>query len=186
MRKEIKRLTLLSKCAHLSKTDRDALIWAIQQIEPPTVEPDKGFDGFDFSSWPEMPKQALFAEYVKARRLKHKLNMTQAWVDTVSPHMVALTKDKVCVNQALEIATASGWRVIKSHWVLNQLQAGSGLEETEEITINNVMSKILSGAITAIAQVPSPIRKELESNVRFEKIKKPASLKALQNIGFIL
>ena len=44
---------------------------------------------------------------------------------SVLPHMERLSKISVSVNQALEVATASGWRVIKSDWVLNQLQGDS-------------------------------------------------------------
>jgi hypothetical protein len=186
MCKEIKRLTLLSKCTHLSKTDRDALTWAIQLIEPPIVEPDKGFDGFDFSSWPSIPDKSLFGDYDRVRKKKHGTLMTQAWVDTVSHHLIQLAGVNIGVNQALEVATASGWRVIKFDWVKNQLQGDSDQVGDDEITINNVMPKIMSGAITSIANVPIPVRKELESMVRFDRIKKPASLKALQNIGFIL
>lgn len=187
MCKEIKRLTLLSQCTHLSKTDRDAITWAIQLIEPPVVEPEKGFDGFDFSSWPEMPDQKLFNEYVKARKSKHKLIMTQAWVDMASSNMSTLNQNNVSVNRALQIATSNGWQGLKSSWVLNELEKDSNQEvEAEEITMQNVMGRIKKGNITGISQIPSPVRSEIESMVRFGRIKKEAALKALENIGFIL
>lgn len=186
MCKEIKRLTLLSKCQHLSKTDRDAITWAIQLIEPPVVEPDKGFDGFDFSSWPEIPDQALFTDYVKARKSKHGLIMTQAWVNTAAPHMQTLVQNNVSVNHAIQMAASNGWQGLKSSWVLKELQEDSAPIEQEEITTRNVMSKIKIGNITAISQIPSNIRGELETQIRIGGIKKEAALKALQNIGFIL
>lgn len=186
MCKEIKRLTLLSKCAHLSKTDRDAVTWAIQLIEPPVVEPDKGFDGLDFSSWPEIPDQALFTDYVKARKSKHGLIMTQAWVNTAAPHMQTLAQNNVSVRFAIEMAASKGWQGLKSNWVLKEIKEDLEPVDEEEITTRNVMSKIQSGTITSIKQIPSPIRSELETQIRIGGIKKEAALSALQNIGFIL
>lgn len=186
MCKQIKRLAQLSECMHLSKTDRDACAWAVQQISPPIVEPEKGFNGFDFSSWPELPSKSTFNDYDRVRKKKHGTLMTQAWVDTVSSHLNQLAGVSISVNQALILATASGWRVIKFDWVKDQLQPELDSDGAEEITINNAMPKIMSGAITSITQVPSNVRKELESLVRIGRIKKPGSLDALAKIGFAL
>ena len=186
MCKEIKRLTQLSKCTHLSKTDRDSITWAIQQIEPPVVEPDKGFDGFDFSSWPEMPDQALFTDYVKARKSKHGLIMTQAWINSALQHMQKLKESGVAVNRAIEVATANGWQGFKAQWILNELQSDSEPVGEEEIATHNVMSKLKAGTITSIKQIPGPVRSELETQIRIGGIKKQAALVALQNIGFAL
>jgi hypothetical protein len=186
MCKEIKRLTLLSKCTHLSKTDRDACTWAIQQIEPPIVEPEKGFDGFDFSSWPELPSQERFAELILSRKEKHRIIMTQSYIDSAAPHMHKLKEKNIGVNTAVSIAAKNGWQGFLSKWVINAIEEESEPAGEEEITIHNVMPKIMSGAITSIAAVPVPVRKELESMVRFCRIKKPASLDALAKIGFAL
>ncbi len=186
MCKEIKRLTLLSQCTHLSKTDRDALVWAIQLIEPPVVEPDKGFDGFDFSSWPEMPDQALFTDYVKARKIKHGLIMTQAWIKQAAPHMQTLARNSVSVRFAIEMAASKGWQGLKSNWVLKEIKEDLEPADKEEITTRNVMSKIQNSTITSIKQIPSPIRSELDTQIRIGGIKKEAALKALQDIGFII
>jgi hypothetical protein len=185
MCKEIKRLTLLSKCTHLSKTDRDACTWAIQQIEPPIVEPDKGFDGLDFSSWPELPIKSVFSEYDKVRKKKHGTLMTQAWVNTVSHHLIQLSGISISVNQALEIATASGWRVIKFDWVKNQLQGDSESSTDDDvITKLNIKAKIKSGNITHITQIPKDVRSDLDSALRFDRIKSDEFRDALINIGF--
>jgi hypothetical protein len=186
MCKEIKRLTLLSKCTHLSKTDRDAVTWAIQQIEPPTVEPDKGFDGFDFSSWPEIPDQALFTDYVKARKSKHGLIMTQAWIKQAAPHMQTLAQGNVSVRFAIEMAASKGWQGLKSNWVLKEIQEDAEPADEEEITNQNVMKKVRAGNITHISQIPKAIRSDLESAVRFNRIKNQDNLQALYNIGFAL
>jgi len=185
MCKEIKRLTLLSKCTHLSKTDRDAVQWAIQQIAPQIVEPDKGFDGFDFSKWPELPSKTLFHDYDRVRKKKHSTLMTQAWVDTVSHHLIQLAGANISVNQALELATASGWRVIKFDWVKNQLQ-GDSESGGDEITKLNIKDKIKSGNITHITQIPKDVRSDLDSALRFDRIKNEKYRAALINIGFAL
>jgi len=185
MCKEIKRLTQLSKCTHLSKTDRDAVTWAIQQIAPPEVEPEKGFDGFDFSKWPEIPDQELFTVYVKARKGKHGLIMTQAWINERVPHMQTLAQSNVSVNRAIQIATSNGWQGLKASWVLKEIK--EDMETTgddEEITTRNVMGKIKRGNITHISQIPSPVRSELETQIRIGGIKKEAALQALNAIGF--
>jgi len=184
MCKEIKRLTLLSKCTHLSKTDRDAVTWAIQQIAPPIVEPEKGFDGFDFSSWPELPKKSVFDEYDKVRKKKHSTIMTQAWINTVSHHLIQLAGANISVNQALEVATASGWRVIKFDWVKNQLQGDSETGGDDEITNQNIKDKIKSGNVTHITQIPKDVKDDLVSALRFDRIKNEKFRAALINIGF--
>jgi len=186
MCKEIKRLTLMSKCTHLSKTDRDCITWAIQQIAPPEVEPEKGFDGFDFSKWPEIPNQKRFTELIQSRKEKHRIIMTQSYIDSAAPHMHKLKESNVGVNTAVSIAAKNGWQGFLSKWVLNAIQEESEPAGDEEITIHNVMPKIMAGEITAIAHVPVPVRKELESMVRFGRIKKPSSLEALAKIKFAL
>jgi len=185
MCKEIKRLTLLSKCTHLSKTDRDAVTWAIQQIAPPIVEPDKGFGGFDFSKWPEIPDQALFTDYVRARKSKHKLIMTQAWVNSAENQMKTLAQKNIGVNTAITMAAKNGWQGLMAKWVINAIEEESEpTGDDEEITTHNVMGKIKRGNITHISQIPSPVRSELETQIRIGGIKKEAALQALNAIGF--
>lgn len=187
MCKEIKRLTQLSKCTHLSKTDRDAVTWAIQQIEPPVVEPDKGFDGYDFSSWPAIPDRALFTALIKARKSKHGLNMNQPWIDERAPHMKTLAENNVSVDRAIRMAASKGWSGLKSNWVLKEIQEDIEPSESDDtvITRANVMSKIKTGVVTHISQIPSPVRSELDSDVRYQRIKNPDALAALTRIGFI-
>jgi len=181
MHKEIKRLTLLSQCTHLSKTDRDACTWAIQQIEPPVVEPDKGFDGYDFSSWPEIPDQALFSELIKSRKAKTGCIMTQAWIKQVQPQMQILYDSGITINQACEAITSNGWQGLKASWILDNFE-----EEVkdDDISINNVMGKIQRGEITSISQIPSQVQEELDRALKVGHISKQAAKDALQNIGF--
>jgi len=181
MHKEIKRLTQLSQCTHLSKTDRDACTWAIQQIEPPVVEPDKGFDGYDFSSWPELPDQKLFTELIKSRKAKTGCIMTQAWVNSVARQMKILQDSDITVNQACEEIAKNGWQGLQAWWITDNLQGNV----IEEITINNVMSKIQKALITSVSQIPNAVAEELERQVKIGGIKKETALAALQKIGFI-
>ena len=186
MCKEIKRLTELSNCRHLSKTDRDALQWAIQQIEPPVVEPEKGFGGFDFSKWPEIPDQEKFMVYVKARKGKHGLIMTQAWIDGRVSHMQTLAQNNVSVNRAIQIATSNGWQGLKAPWVLKEIQEDMEPTGEDEITAENIKRKLKSGSITDITQIPKTLRDDLDSDIRFDRIKNEKYRAALLNIGFAL
>lgn len=180
MHKEIKRLTQLSKCTHLSKTDRDACTWAIQQIEPPVVEPDKGFDGFDFSSWPSMPDQKLFAELIKSRKAKTGCIMNQPWINRAASHMQILKDNAITVNQACEVHASNGWQGFDAEWFMNKL---CNSKSEGEITINNVMSAIQNGLITSVSQIPNAVVEELERQVKIGGIKKEPALAALQTIG---
>jgi len=184
MCKEIKRLTQLSECMHLSKTDRDCITWAVQQISPPIVEPEKGFDGFDFSSWPNMPDQTIFAELIKSRKEKHKIIMTQSYIESAAEHMHKLNQGGVAVDKAVQVAGSKGWQGFKASWVLNELESDADPVGDEEITTRNVMGRIKRGNITHISQIPSPVRSELESQIRIGGIKKEAALQALNAIGF--
>jgi len=184
MCKEIKRLTLLSKCTHLSKTDRDCITWAIQQIAPPEVEPEKGFGGFDFSSWPEIPDQALFTEYVKARKSKHGLIMTQAWVNERVPYMQTLAQNNVSVNRAIQMAASKGWQGLKAAWVLKEIKEDMEPTGEDEITNQNIKAKIKSGNVTHITQIPKDVKDDLVSALRFDRIKNEKYRLALINIGF--
>jgi hypothetical protein len=184
MCKEIKRLTELSNCRHLSKTDRDACTWAIQQIKPPVVAPDKGFDGFDFSSWPEIPDQALFTDYVKVRKGKHGLIMTQAWVDERVSHMQTLAQNNVSVNRAIQMATANGWQGLNAQWVLKAIKENMEPTGEDEITNQNIKAKIKSGNVTHITQIPKDVKDDLVSALRFDRIKNEKYRLALINIGF--
>lgn len=182
MHKEIKRLTLLSKCPHISKTDRDACTWAIQQIEPPVVEPDKGFDGFNFSSWPSMPDQKIFTELIKSRKAKTGCIMTQAWIKQVAPTMKILQDGGITVNQACEVIAANGWQGLQAKWVIDNFEVE--LDVKDDISINNVMGKIKRGEITSISQIPSQVQEELDRALKVGHISKQAAKDALQNIGF--
>ncbi len=183
MHKEIKRLTMLSKCTHLSKTDRDACTWAIQLIEPPIVDPDKGFDGYDFSSWPEIPNQKLFSELIKSRKAKTRCIMTQEWIKSAAPHMKTLQQNGITVDQACGVVTVHGWQGLNAEWVMNELR--NSLNQEQEITINNVMSKIQKELITSVSQIPNVVAEELERQVKIGGIRKEQALAALHKIGFI-
>jgi len=183
MHKEIKRLTQLSKCTHLSKTDRDAITWAIQLIEPPVVEPDKGFDGFDFSSWPAIPNQVLFTELIQSRKAKTGCIMNQPWINRAAAHMQTLNDNAITVNQACEVHASNGWQGFDAAWIMNEIH--SSLNKGQEITINNVMSKIQKGLITSVSQIPNVVAEELERQVKIGGIKKEPALAALEKTGFI-
>jgi len=139
MCKELKRLTELSQCKHLNKTDKDAITWAIYQIKPPEVAPDKGFDGFDFSLWPYVPDKKLFNDLIAARKAKHKVIMNQAYINSAAPHMQQLTSTGIPIGKALEVATIGGWQGFKASWVINEVneQISQKLPQTLDAQLND-------------------------------------------------
>lgn len=185
MCKELKRLTDLSQCMQLSKTARDACTWAIYQIEPPEVSPDKGFDGFDFTSWPVIPDKKVFTELVKARKAKKKVIMNQAYIELAGPHLHELVKSNVTVNEALKIATIGGWQGFKANWILNEIKANDIVDKTEHATSKDYVELVKSGVITAVNQIPAEYRMTIETHLKLGSYK-PETLDKLSRIGFAI
>ena len=137
MCKELKRLTELSQCKHLNKTDKDAITWAIYQIEPPEVSPDKGFDGFDFSSWPEIPDKKMFNDLIRARKAKHKVIMNQAYINAAAPHMYQLVNTGIPISKSLEVATITGWQGFRANWVIKEVNEQVNQPKSLEEQLND-------------------------------------------------
>ena len=184
--KEIKRIKELSNCTHLSKTDRDALKWALQQLSPEEVSPDKGFDGWNFEAWPSIPNQASFEELIKARKAKHKVIMTQAYIDSAAPHLHELAKHGVSVSESVRMAANNGWQGFRAKWVINSLEEDKNPQVLEIRTVADAWQQIKSGAITKASELSGPIRSELETMIRTGKFKKSASLDLLNKVGIII
>lgn len=184
MCKEIKRIRDLSQCKHLSKTDRDCLAWALQKLSPDEVSPDVGFDGFDFSQWPNIPSKKVFDNLVKARKTKHRLIMTQSYIDTATPHMHELNAASISVDQALKIATNSGWSSIKANWVINVVDKQP--EVTKEIkTPHEFIALVMKKQITNINQAPKHVRLLIETQYRIGNYNSNVCT-ALEKIGLVL
>ena len=90
MCKEIKRLTALSECQHLNKTDRDAIIFILRETGNIKVEAENGFDGFDFSSWPNLPNKNIIRDWVKTRKSKGKSIITQTFIESCAKQLIVL------------------------------------------------------------------------------------------------
>ncbi|MCJ8293378.1 MAG: hypothetical protein MJK15_03145 [Colwellia sp.] len=183
--KELKRLTELSNCKHLNKTDRDCITWAIFQIQPPEVDPETGFNGFEFSSWPSVPDKKIFAELTKARKAKKKVIMTQSYIDLAAPHLHELSNNNVTVNEALTVAAVHGWQGLRANWVLNELKANEAVKEEAPKTINDYMKLIMDDKITSVSQIEKNNRKMIETHLRIGKFSVQTEQK-LYKIGFAL
>lgn len=123
-------------------------------------------------------------ELLEVKRIRRKNkggSLTQRVVNGLAEQFHQAVALGYTVDELLTEWESRGWKSLKAEWFTPKDGAGN-----QEITFINVMPKILSGAITAIAQIPRPIRQELETKVRIGTIKKPASLKALEKIGFAL
>lgn len=189
MCKEIKRLTSLSECPHLNKTDRDAVTWAIYQIQPPEVEPEKGFDGFDFSSWPCLPDKSLFNDVIKARKAKHGAIMNQAWIDSAAPHLHFLNDKSVDVHTSMTYCAKNGWQGFGAKWVLNEIDKDKENMPLDELIIQNSntpeawIKRVDLKQVTSRNQMPKEVRLMIDSMYRLGKYK-PETMKALEDIGF--
>ena len=121
------------------------------------------------------------SEVKRIRRKNKGGSLTQRVVNGLAEQFNQAAALGYSVDELLTEWESRGWKSLKAEWFEPKDNAGNN-----EITIHNVMKKIMAGEITAIAHVPVPVRKELESMVRFDRIKKPASLEALANIGFAI
>jgi hypothetical protein len=186
MSKELKRLISLAECKHLSKTDRDALLWAVQNLSPEEAPTETSFDGWDFSQWPSVPDKALFCELIKSRKAKKKVIMTQSYINSAAPHLHELSKAGVTVNQALSVASSFGWQGFRASWVTNELQS-------EQVDLNNlngkapneIMTLIKSGQITNFNDVPRSVREMIITQYRIGKLK-PETMTLLESIGLVI
>ena len=157
MCKEIKRLTLLSECHHLSKTDRDAIIFLLRETGNIKVEPDKGFDGFDFSKWPSIPSKDMIRDWVKTRKSNRKSIITQTFIDSCVSHLDILNKLNISTDHAISFAAKGGWQGFKSSWVLKEIEREKSNIEESKIkspeSEQDYLDLILNGRITHISQI---------------------------------
>jgi len=58
---------------------------------------------FDFSLWPNEPSKKIFADMVKARKQKHKVGMSQAYINSAAKHLHELVGHDISVDQVMEI-----------------------------------------------------------------------------------
>lgn len=186
MCKQIKRLTELSQCHHLNKTDRDSINWAIYQIQPPEVLPEKGFDGFDFSSWPSVPDKKLIDDWSKTRKSKGKPIITQSFIESCTNHLLYLKEKNISVNQAVAIAANSGWQGFKCNWVIKEIEenkifTGSSLElpNTPAGWVKRVQKKM----VTHRNQIPLEHRKMIDTSYLLGKYDAEI-MEILTRIGF--
>lgn len=138
MCKEIKRLTLLSECPHLNKTDRDAITFILRETGNIKVEADKGFDGFDFSSWPAIPDKSIIRDWVRARKSKGKCIITQTFINSCAREFHDLDKEGVEVNSALPYAVNGGWEGFKCKWVINLINGNDSRKDGMSKIGNNL------------------------------------------------
>lgn len=186
MCKQIKRLLLLSECPHLNKTDRDAITFLLRETGNIKVEPEKGFDGFDFSSWPEMPDKNLFKDWIKTRKSKGKAIITQTFINHCSEHLLFLAKKDISVNRAISFAANDGWQGFQSNWVLKEIEKNKTPEKEYEgkhpKSEQDYIDLIMTGKITHISQIKN--YKHVMTSNYIKGYYKPDVMQALETIGF--
>lgn len=183
MCKQIKKLTELSQCYHLSKTARDAITWAIALIQPPEVEPDKGFDGFDFSLWPAIPDKKIFKELIKSRKAKRGVIMTQAYIDSAARHMHILKDLDITPDQALTVSAMYGWTGFDSEYIVKYFEKTStSIDKDKQKTEQDYIREIMAGKVTHISQIKG--YKNIMTSNYAKGLYKPETMEALTRIGF--
>lgn len=91
----------------------------------PTPPRAKNTKSLDYSNWPAVPSEEVFADFKKLRQTK-RAPITQTVIDKMATELKALERYGVTVDQALAIACERGWQGIKCEWVLNHLNLGGG------------------------------------------------------------
>lgn len=174
----------MSECMHLNKTDRDSLVWAIQNLSPEKPETETSFGGWDFSTWPSVPDKKVFAELTKSRRkAKGGKIMTQAYIDMAAPHLLEISNAGITVNDALKAATIGGWVSFKASWVINELENNTKVGDSSINNESDVLSLLKQHKLTSIDQIPSPIKKEMKDKYLYRHYG-PQTMIQLKNIGF--
>lgn len=183
MCKEIKRLTDLSQCQHLSKTDRDALKWALQQIDPETIAGDNVIGNLCFDDWASKPSAATAKDFITYRKAKGA-PLTQSAVNLMSGHIEKGLSNGKDADYILGYAMEKGWRSLKWSWIAKDL--GEDAQSLDKGTVADYWNLIKTGAITKVSELPSNIRAELESKMKFGAFKKESSIKLLTDIGLAI
>lgn len=80
--------------------------------KPPTAD-------FDFSSFPVMPSDQVWGDYVKHRKAK-RAPITQTVVNILGQELTKAVNAGWTVDQALGEAMAAGWQGLKFEWLANR------------------------------------------------------------------
>lgn len=185
MCKEIKRLTELSQCPHLNKTDRDAITYLLRETGNIVVEVSKGFDGFNFSSWPDMPSKTLIKDWVSTRKSKGKTVITQTFIDSCAQSLHSLKKQGVTVDESITYASNGGWQGFREKWVLDEKEKEKSTNDLdfESNTPASWVKRVDLKQVTSRSQIPKEVRLMIDTYYRLGKYK-PETMAALTNIGF--
>jgi len=135
----------------------------------------------EFVDWPSVPDKTVFKELTNALYSKHKLRMSQAYIDTVAPHLNILVKNDYTLNEILKICTSKGWKTLMSNWFEDKkVKSSVNIVAT---TPDQYINLILEGQISHVSQIGKVPRELIDSmyrNGRYE----PTTMYALEQIGF--
>ena len=185
MCKELKRLILLADCAHLNKTDRDSIQWAIQNLSPEQAETETSFGGWDFQSWPSVPDKRVFEDLIKSRRAKRGCIMTQTYIDKIAPHLHALSKKGLTVNESLAPAVVGGWTGFNPEHVMNELGVQDSIQGGKPKTPDEAIKMINNKQITSFKLIDTHIKRLIETQFRLVNYN-PETMANLERAGLVL
>lgn len=94
-----------------------------------TKKPRTRTTDLDFSSWPQMPSEQVWADYKKLRQAK-RAPVSQTVINSMGRELTALATHGITVDQALEVCITKGWQGLKADWVINHLKTTDWVSPT--------------------------------------------------------
>lgn len=86
---------------------------------------NKQHEGFDFSSWPELPEKQIADDWF-AMRKRIKADVSQTVINSYGKQMVIAVRSGSTVDDCLSVCITSNWRGFQYSWIKNQEQAHAG------------------------------------------------------------
>ncbi len=161
--------------------------WSIQDwpVPQPEVKASLKKVEFDFSSWPNSVDPKIFKDLCKSRKSKHKVDMTQTYINNAAKHLHELHGFGISVNEAMTMAAVHAWQGFKSKWVTEQLDKPTEPIKVKVASVGECFTLLKSGALKSIRDIDPNVRKEIETMYKIGKL--PHELQTmLDNIGLVL
>jgi len=180
--------SLIALCNDGTVLREDSNQWALNNWDVPQPDNKKTKstkEEFDFSKWPNSADPKIFNELCRSRKSKRSVIMTQAYIDSATKHLHDLNSKGVDVNKALSIAAKHGWQGFKASWVLNEIQSEPERSEEQPQTVQDVVNFLNDGRLKNIADIPTNLRKEVETLYRVGRFN-PETCKKLELIGLAI
>jgi hypothetical protein len=92
-----------------------------------------GAASIDYSSWPAMPSEQVFKDWLAARR-KAKATHSQTAMNQIGKELRKAAEMGISVDECLAEAATRGWRGFKAEWLTNGKNQQNGKSGVPEFT----------------------------------------------------